>query len=210
MIISMISFVKGSARGLLVWLGTLLYLLYNYIFYLYGAAFNEFFLLYVALTLISAFSLISALIRIKAEDIAARFKPGGYKWVAGYMVIFGSLLGMLWIGISAAYLFTHEVPAPIQQTGHPTGVVFATDLIILVPLLWLSGILLWKAKAWGKVLAPIVLVKATTYGLALICMSVFAYLSTGSYDPFIGLWIVLTVGCVISAWVIYRSITGKD
>ena len=46
---------KGSARAHLLWLGSLGYMLYNYIFYLYGAAFNVFFLLYVALCSLSAF-----------------------------------------------------------------------------------------------------------------------------------------------------------
>ncbi|MFN2195339.1 MAG: hypothetical protein ACK2UW_04365, partial [Anaerolineales bacterium] len=35
---------RGSGRGQLVWLGVLHYMLYNYAFYLFGAAFNAFFL----------------------------------------------------------------------------------------------------------------------------------------------------------------------
>jgi hypothetical protein len=33
---------RGSIRGLLIWLGGLWYFFYNYMFYLFGAAFNEF------------------------------------------------------------------------------------------------------------------------------------------------------------------------
>src|SRR5687768_2368087 len=37
---------RASARGVLVWLGTLAYATYNYAFYLFGAALNVFFPLY--------------------------------------------------------------------------------------------------------------------------------------------------------------------
>ena len=40
---------KGSSKGQLIWMGMLDYMLYNYAFYLFGAAFNVFFLLYAAL-----------------------------------------------------------------------------------------------------------------------------------------------------------------
>ena len=39
---------SGSARGLLLWLGVIGYTAYNYGFYLFGAALNAFFPLYLA------------------------------------------------------------------------------------------------------------------------------------------------------------------
>ena len=44
---------RGSQCAQLVWMGALGYMLYNYIFYLYGAAMNRFFLVYVALVTLS-------------------------------------------------------------------------------------------------------------------------------------------------------------
>jgi hypothetical protein len=43
----------GSARGLLLWLGVMGYAAYNYAFYLFGAALNVFFPLYVALLVLA-------------------------------------------------------------------------------------------------------------------------------------------------------------
>jgi len=45
---------RGSSCGLLVWLGVLGYSVYNYAFYLFGAALNAFLLLY-AIALVTAF-----------------------------------------------------------------------------------------------------------------------------------------------------------
>ena len=39
---------RGSVRALLLWLGTLAYAVYNYAYYLFGAALNAFFPLYAA------------------------------------------------------------------------------------------------------------------------------------------------------------------
>lgn len=39
---------KGSQRWLMVWMGLMGYVFYNFAFYLFGAAFNIFFLIYTA------------------------------------------------------------------------------------------------------------------------------------------------------------------
>jgi len=53
------------------------------------------------------------------------------------------------------------------------------------------------------------LVKANAYGLALIFMTVISYRSTGVMDPFILLWIVLTVGCLVSLVLLLRNLEAK-
>jgi hypothetical protein len=73
MVATLILTLRGSQRALLVWLGTLGYMLYNYVFYLYGAAFNRFFLLYAALTMLSMYTLIFALPKLDVNGISQRF-----------------------------------------------------------------------------------------------------------------------------------------
>ena len=45
MVASIFLDMKTSHRARLIWLGTLFYMMYNFMFYLYGVAFNRFFLL---------------------------------------------------------------------------------------------------------------------------------------------------------------------
>src|SRR5215212_9450716 len=47
---ALLATVRGSLRGRLLWLGTLGYMLYNYLFYAVGAAYNLLFLVYVGVT----------------------------------------------------------------------------------------------------------------------------------------------------------------
>jgi hypothetical protein len=90
------------------------------------------------------------------------------------------------------------VPEPITQTGHPTGVVFATDLSLLVPGLLGGGLLLWRRRPWGFVLSTVMLIKACTYGPALVVMSAFSASAESGTDPFLLLWVVLTIGCLLA------------
>lgn len=61
---------RGSGRAQLVWLGMLAYTLYNYAFYLFGAAFNSLFLVYAALFTLSVFALLFGLVALDNDTAA--------------------------------------------------------------------------------------------------------------------------------------------
>ena len=190
---------RGSQRAQLIWIGTLWYMVYNYIFYLYGAAFNKFFLIYVVLFALSAYAFIFALIKIDVKGIGKKFNAHTpVKWISGYMLAFALLLGGLWIMLCISFIITGQVPQDILQTDHPTGVVYATDLALLMPATVLAAILLWKRQAWGYILSAIVLIKSTTYSLVLMVMSLVTYRKVGEVDAYIYLWIVLGLGAMFS------------
>jgi hypothetical protein len=72
------------------------------------------------------------------------------------------------------FVFTGEVPAFITQVAHPTSVVFALDLSLVVPFLVVGAIWLWQREPWGYVLAAVLNVKGAVYMLALSAVSVSA------------------------------------
>lgn len=206
MVGSLVFSTRGSRKAQLVWMGTLWYMVYNYMFYLFGAAFNPFFLIYVALFTMSAYALVLALLKIDAVELSARvYDRLPVRLVSGFMLFFAILLGVMWIGLSMSYVFTGVVPVAITQTGHPTGVVFAMDLSLIVPSLILCAVALIRRKAWGFILSTIVMIKASTYGLAMMAMSVFSYLEAGILDPLIFLWGFLGAGCLASCWLLLRA-----
>jgi len=199
MLAALFFLMRDSKKAQLFWMGSLWYMIYTYMFYMYGATFNYFFLIYVVLFTLSTYVLIFALVKTDPQEISQMFSTRTpTKFISGFMVFFGIMLGMMWTALSMSFIFTGEVHQSITQTGHPTGVVFAADLSLLIPALILSAILLWKCSPWGYILSSITLIKATAYGLALIIMSVVSYLKTGMIDQFIILWIILTLGCLLS------------
>jgi hypothetical protein len=62
---------RGSAQGMLLWLGVIAYAVYNYAFYLLGAALNAFFPLYVLALVLSVVTLSVGLARLDVADVAA-------------------------------------------------------------------------------------------------------------------------------------------
>ncbi|MDD2534820.1 MAG: hypothetical protein PHC86_09015 [Eubacteriales bacterium] len=199
MLIALAFLKKSPNLARLFWIGSLWYMIYNYLFYLFGAAFNNFFLLYIAIFTLSVYTMIFALINTNANAISQSFSAQTpVRWISGFMIFFAVLIGTLWIMMALSFVFTGVIPQSIVQTDHPTGVVFATDLSLLIPALLFSAILLWKKAPWGYVLSAIVLVKATAYGLVLLIMSVVTFIKLGLADPFIILWSLLTLGCLLS------------
>lgn len=208
MVGSLVYATRGSRRAQVIWMGTLWYMVYNYMFYLFGAAFNAFFLIYAALFTMSSYALVLALLKVDVRDFGARvFDRIPVKFVSGFMLFFAILLGGMWIALSLSYVFTGVIPVAITQTDHPTGVVFAIDLALIVPSLALCAVALRRRTAWGYLLSTIVMIKASTYALAMIAMSVFSYLEVGILDPFILLWAFLGVGCIASCFLLLRAMS---
>ena len=109
---------KGALRWLLVWLGLMCYMVYNFSFYLFGAAFNIFFLLYVSLIGLSLSAVILQLARLDVNGIAARFnKKLPIRWISGYLFFITGILLIVELGMIIPFLVSGTLPATIQLTG---------------------------------------------------------------------------------------------
>jgi hypothetical protein len=181
LVVALILSMRGSQRAQraqraqLVWLGILDYMLYNYAFYLFGTAFNAFFLVYVALFALSIFALIFGLVALDVKGISQQFRARTpVKWIAGYMMFVALGLSGVYVAQWVTFVATGQLPLIVIQTNHPTSVVFALDLSLVVPVLALGAVWLWKRQPWGYVLAAIANVKGAAYMLALCAVTVSA------------------------------------
>jgi len=199
---AMILSARGSTRARLVWLGTLDYMLYNYAFYLFAARFNSFFLIYAALFGLSIFALIYGLATLDTASIAAR---AGLRMpvrlIAGYMLFVAVGLTLVYLGQSFAFAFTGKIPDIVTLSGHPTSIVFALDLTLLVPFLALGGLWLPRRKPWGFVLAGMLTVKGPLYTTVLTAGSLWAANSgidgvAGQIPLWVGLTAMGSIACV--------------
>lgn len=184
----------GSMRAYLVWMGMLDYMLYNYAFYLFGAAFNRFFLLYAALLALSIFALIFGLASLDADAIRRQFRARTpVKFISSYLLLSAAGLSVVYVAQSLRFVFTGEVPAIVARTGHPTSLIFALDLTLLIPFLVVGAIWLLQRKPWGYVLAGLLTVKGPAYTLVLTVGSSWAALSgLSDVAAQIPLWLGLT------------------
>ncbi|HEX6305019.1 MAG TPA: hypothetical protein VFZ76_12575 [Anaerolineales bacterium] len=198
---------RGSQRAQLIWLGMLWLTVYDYAFFLFGAAFNVFFLVYVALFSLSILALIFALPRVDAKAISRKFKARTpVKWISAYMLFIAIFLGGLWTAQTLNFIVTGQLPQSNIDSGHPTNIVFALDLALLVPGLVLAAVWLWKRRPWGYVLGAMMLVKGTIYPMALIGMAIFYYDATRIWDPLAWFWIVFTAVSLMASAFFFGNI----
>jgi hypothetical protein len=200
---------RGSRRAELVWLGMLAYTIYNYAFYVFGSAFNGFFLLYVCLLTLSILALMFGVASLEPDRGAPAFNPAApAAAVAGYMLLVTVLLGSFWIVGSLGYVFTGDVPAIVTVTGGHTNIVAALDLSMVVSFGVLGAIWLRQRRPWGFVLATIWNVKGAVYMAALSAASVSAYLAGASSDLLqVALWAPIGAGCLASSVALLRNVT---
>lgn len=196
---------SGSPRAQLVLMGLLGYMFYNYAFYLFGAAFNAFFLLYVALFSLSGYALGLGLSALDVRDISKQFRPETpRKWLSIYLLFISLPLGLFETVQCLGFIFTGKVP-PVPS------LIFALDLAIVVPNTALAAILLWKQHPWGYVLGVIMLIKAFTYGLVLTVSTTlvaFSDLNIG-WDPLMPFYVFVMVGGFIGCLVLLKNLMPR-
>ena len=160
----------GSVQGLLLWLGLIGFALYNYAFYLFGAALNAFLPVYVVAVVLAATVLILALSQIDAIRFAHSVRPTApVRLLGGSLMFIAVGLASAWIAMWAAYVFAGR-PTPVEPEAFK--LVAALDLSLMVPTLGIGGVLLWRRRPWGLVISAIASVQAALYLLVLSVNSV--------------------------------------
>jgi len=132
---------KGSQKSYLLLMGLIAYMLYNYAFYLFGTVFNKFFLLYVAIFVLSIYTLILGLTGLEIKNIASGFNINTpVKWIATYL--FFTTIPLLIVEGSQCVQFIISGKEPAVPP-----LIFALDLSIVIPNSLLAGFLLWNRKS---------------------------------------------------------------
>jgi hypothetical protein len=164
---------RGSVRARLIWGGLLGYGVYNFAFYVFGAAFNDLFLAHVATFSASIFALIAWAAELDASAIAARFDARTpRRAVAVLLLAVAAVFATLWTTFSLTYAVTgHLTLGAATLAG--MHLVFALDLSLMAPSMAVGGIWLWRRKPWGYVVATALCVFGTAYQANLAAAGVF-------------------------------------
>ncbi|WP_225317645.1 MULTISPECIES: hypothetical protein [Haloferax] len=173
---SLYAAVRGSLRGYVVWLGVTGYLLYTYASYAFMTAFNELYLVYVALFALTLVTLVGGILRLDATALRDRMRAHSVRSDVVFQVTVAVVVAALWLAEIIPATLAGTVPASIRDTGVPVNVIHTLDLAVFLPALLLSAYWLWQRDARGYVLTGVLLVKATTLGLAVLSMIGFMVL----------------------------------
>lgn len=183
---------RGSKMALLVWPGMAAFLVYNYAFYLFAAAFNKLFLVYILLVVTSLYSLITLWKKVAAQSW--HISPGARRYTMAYLLLIGLMLVLVEVPPILSFIYTGQLPPVIAQTGHPTASVYALDLTFIVPACLGAVYGLWQKRSWAVLLAAIMLVKGAAYGLVLVAGTLLLAARKVAQDPLLPFYILITTG----------------
>jgi hypothetical protein len=174
LIVALLAYRARPIAATLAWNGALSYVLYTYAMYSYTTYFNSLFLVYVALFSTALFALIDLLAHLDPEHVRAAMSTKlPTRLIAGFCALVGSFFLVAWLGQIVPATLQGTVPEPILLANTPTSAVHVQDLAVALPLYFLAAVWLWQRRAWGFVLAPILLILADVMLLALLAMGVF-------------------------------------
>lgn len=207
LLLSLRSARRGSVRGLLLLLGGLGYVTYQY-GYTFAYGWNRLFPIYLTLLAVSAFTLAEMIIRLDVAAVMEWFdQRAPVVAVARFLFVIGLGLGLMEGLQVAVALITGDPPPIVAQTGHPTSPVHILDLALVVPLMLLASRWLGRRSPWGLVAASVLLVKGVTVGLGLLAANGFAVLAETTTDgPLNAVWIVIAAGSALALVVLLRHV----
>lgn len=211
LVVSLWLYRRGSLRGGILLAGTLAYLLYNYASMAFGAAYNNMFLVYIALTAATLLGFVISVTSFDRQTVPARFSDRlPRRSIAIFLIVSGIALFLIW-------LFLSIVPAllaggaPPEVASYTTVITFVVDMAIIAPALAVAGRLLLRREALGYVLAPVLLVFTDVLGISLLAMGIVqqaaGLMSIGQFIGFVISFAILTLFALGFTVVLFRNVS---
>ncbi len=207
LLISGIKGYRGSVPARLVWLGTLGYLLYNFVLYAFGVHFNALFLVYCATLSLCFYATVFSLPFISLKQIAQTYSPGAQrKTIAITFLVLATATAAFDLSEVIPALLAGRVPPSVIQMNLPVSFVHALDLMFLLPGLCVTAFLLFRRKPSGYALAPafLALLAIMNIELAVLMVAMAIKGCFGMLYPMIISFVVLGLGCAILLWIYFR------
>lgn len=158
LVVSMFFTARGSNRARLVWLGMLLYILYNSVYFTFSATFNRFTPVFIAMLSLAGWSLLVLLRETDVEAVRAGFGAKTPTRLTAAVLALPVLIFLITdLREVLTSALTGALPASILDTQLPTNHFHVMDLAFLVPLFLMAMVWLWQKRSWGYTLAGMML-----------------------------------------------------
>jgi hypothetical protein len=145
--------------ALLIWSGAIFYLIYSFVIYCFAVHFNRLFLLYCVILGLSFYSFAYFLWSQLKKPVTDRVDDKiPAKGIGIYLIVIACVLWLLWLSEILPSVITGSTPKNIMEMGLMTNPVHALDISIVLPGIFIVGILLLKRKPLGLLLTPAMLV----------------------------------------------------
>jgi len=198
---------KGSHRAGLVWLGTLLYLVYAYVVYSMAVHFNGLFLVYVAALGLSSYAVLFSIDGLRAQH-AGSPEPSARK-VAGYTSIaIGVVFGLLWLSELIPATLSGEVPQSVIDAGLWVNPIHVIDLAVLLPGFIIAGYWTLRGEAAGLFFVAPLLVFSVLMGTSIVAAMIL--MTVGGFGNTLPPLMMVSVVVLASLFAAWRYLIGPS
>jgi hypothetical protein len=160
---------RGSLRSYLLWLGVLMFTVYNYVIYTFSVPFGPLFLLWVVVLGMCIYALIGGVTAVDHCAVAARYTSRRAVTVAAWFLIATAVLfGLLWLAEDVPALLAGVRPQSLVDIALPTNPVHILDLAFFLPAVIATGLLLLKRRPLAYTLAPALIVFMVLTGVPIL------------------------------------------
>jgi len=158
LLITSIAAFRNKKYAVPIWGGIMLYLTYTFVIYCFTIHFNRLFIVYCLCLGLPFYALVYLwLLQYRENIFSGMEKKAGTRYVGIYLLLIAVLFYTLWLAEIIPANIKNTIPNSLQQTGLLTNGVQVLDLAIILPGIFITGILLLNKNAAGFMLTPILL-----------------------------------------------------
>jgi hypothetical protein len=154
---SFLSWRKNKIAAML-WGGVLLYLIYTFTIYCFDVHFNNLFVVYCIILGLSFYLFVYFLISQSGLNTIYKFENNRLIKITGfYFLVVSIMFYLLWLSEILPAVISGTVPKGNLEAGLVTNPVHVLDLSVILPGIFITGVLLLKNKPFGFIMAPVLL-----------------------------------------------------
>ncbi len=149
---------RNKSFAVPLWGGVILYLVYTFVIFCFDIHFNKMFILYCIILGVSFYSFMFFLVTQSGNDFPDEFKKKPViKFTGIYFLVISSVFLILWLSEILPAVIDNSVPQSLSDAGLVTNPVHVIDLSVILPGIFITGILLLKKRNLGFILVPVLL-----------------------------------------------------
>ncbi|MCK5130433.1 MAG: hypothetical protein KAQ68_11310 [Clostridiales bacterium] len=208
MLLGLVLYIMNKMTGFFILISSLFFLIYSFIITSIGTAFNEFFLLYMLMYILSIFTVVLLIKDVTYEKIAKSVLPRlPIKTLAIFTLLLASYFIINWLIIDFEVLINGTIHPDVSI--YTTSELNVTDLSIYAVLSVTGAIMLLKRKPLGAIFSIGIIIMAfqTLTALTIYILLNAKYHEIGIVGEDLPL-IIFAVVCFIFSIIALMSIKG--
>ncbi len=193
--------------------GLLSYFLYYSVSIGFGISYNSLYLVYLILFSSSLYAFIVSLVSINLKDITSKISSRMPHKAIAVFLIFTGLSTFVWLIEIINSMVNGE---PLTNLGiSTTEPTFILDLGIIAPAALIASVSMFKRKALGYLISPVILTLNSLIGVVVIFQTIFqrmygVEITIIQFITFVGIFVVMSLVAMVLNVRFLKSINNND